>query len=126
MYVFEQLDEWTEMMRQDIEIKDYPNGWFGQHQRCAKGQDIFGWILKHVEQDQKKGFNICQKMLEQSLFQAVDNVNGSIFGINNNLYRFYFDIDEIADNMVKKWNGETNPPLQVSQNLVELITDLYQ
>ena len=31
------LEEWAEIMRYEIEIKDYPNGWFGKHHRCAKG-----------------------------------------------------------------------------------------
>ena len=32
---FEQLEDWSEIMRSEIEIKDYPNGWFGMHLRCA-------------------------------------------------------------------------------------------
>jgi hypothetical protein len=47
-----------------------------------------------------------------------------IFNINY-LYRFYADREDIADNMVKKWNGEVGDPLKVSENLVTLATDLY-
>jgi len=36
-FVLEQLENWAEIMRSEIEIKDYPNGWFGVHQRCAIG-----------------------------------------------------------------------------------------
>lgn len=28
-FVLEQLENWAEIMRSEIEIKDYPNGWFG-------------------------------------------------------------------------------------------------
>jgi hypothetical protein len=38
-------------MHLEIEIKDYPNGWLQTHKRCARGQDIYGWILEHAEQD---------------------------------------------------------------------------
>lgn len=58
-YVIEQLENWAEIMRGEINIKDYPNGWFGKHLRCAQGQDIYGWILEHVEEDNKKGGIIC-------------------------------------------------------------------
>lgn len=50
-YILEQLEDWADIMRQKITIKDYPNGWFGKHLRCAKGQDIFEWILEHAEED---------------------------------------------------------------------------
>jgi len=40
-YILEQLEDWADIMRQKIPIKDYPNGWFGKHMRCAKGLDIF-------------------------------------------------------------------------------------
>ena len=71
-YVLEQLEDWAEIMRAEIEIKDYPNGWFGKHLRCARGQDIFLWILEHAEQDKRKGALICQKMLEKGVIQTVD------------------------------------------------------
>jgi len=46
-------------MRQKIVIKDYPNGWFGKHLRCAKGIEILDWILNHAEEDKQKGALIC-------------------------------------------------------------------
>ena len=43
------------------------------------------------------------------------------------LYRFYVDRQDIADNMLKKWQGERpGHPIEVSKNLVDLATDLYQ
>jgi hypothetical protein len=102
--VLEQLENWAEIMRSEIEIKDYPNGWFGTYQRCANGQDIYGWILEHAEEDPKKGATICQKMVEKKLIMAVDESMGRIFNIGN-YYRFHMDRDDIADNIVKKWKG---------------------
>ena len=96
-YILEQLEDWADIMRQKITIKDYPNGWFGKHLRCGKGQDIFEWILEHAEEDQNKGAKICQKMLEKGLIEAVEPNQGRIFNINN-LYRFYMDREDIADN----------------------------
>lgn len=43
-------------MSQDIEKKDYPNGWFGKHTKCALGKDIYEWILKFAESDKSKAF----------------------------------------------------------------------
>lgn len=43
----------------------------------------------------------------------------------NNLYRFYMDRDDIADNLIKKWNGDAGDALEVSTNLVNLATDVY-
>ena len=63
-------------------------------------------------------------MLEKSVISAVDQNQVKIFNINY-LYRFYADREDIADNMVKKWNGEVVDPLKVSENLVTLATDLY-
>ena len=51
---FEQLEDWAEIMRSEIKIKDYPNGWFGKHLRCAQGTDIQKWLLEHADPDKKK------------------------------------------------------------------------
>lgn len=128
-YIVEQLEDWVDIMRQNIQIKDYPNGWFGKHLRCAKGCDIFNWILQHAEEDQEKGGIICQKMLEKSLIQAVEEGKGTMFKKKfnvNNLYRFFMDRDDIADNQVKKWKDEPGDPIEVTMNLVSLIIDVYQ
>jgi len=31
-------------MRYEIEIKDYPSGWFGTNYQCTKGHTILSWI----------------------------------------------------------------------------------
>jgi hypothetical protein len=36
------------------------------------------------------------------------------------------DRDDIAENQVKKWKDEPGDPIEVSVNLVALITDVYQ
>lgn len=88
-------------MRQEIQIKDYPNGWFNKHLRCAKGQDILSWVLTHAEQDKVKALQICQKMTEKSLIDAVEDNKGAMFLNRFNqtsLYRFFIDRADIADN----------------------------
>ena len=112
-------------MRSEIEIRDYNNGWFGKFVRCAQGQDIYGWILEHADEDHKRGSIICQKMLEKKLIYAVDETMGRIFNINN-YYRFHMDRDDIADNLIKEWKQSVGDPLDVSMNLVTLATDVYK
>ena len=58
-YQLEQLEEWAELIRHDIRVQDYKNGWFGKHLRCAQGGDIFTWIIEHVESNDKKSSAIC-------------------------------------------------------------------
>ena len=36
------------------------------------------------------------------------------------------DRDDIADNLIKKWNGDVGDALEVSTNLVNLATEVYQ
>jgi len=66
-YLLEALEDWAEIMRADIKIQDYKNGWFGKHLRCCQGEEIFEWLLDRAEPDQKKTRLICQKMLEQGI-----------------------------------------------------------
>ena len=40
-YVLEQLEDWADIMSQNIPKKDFPNGWFAKHLRCTQGSDIF-------------------------------------------------------------------------------------
>ena len=58
-----QLEEWAEIMRYEIEIKDYPSGWFGTNYQCTKGHTILSWIQKYAEPDQRKAMNVFKKML---------------------------------------------------------------
>ena len=59
------------------------------------------------------------------MIHAIEEKKGRIFNTNN-LYRFFMDSDDIADNQVKKWNSEVGEALQVSLNLVDKITEVYQ
>lgn len=36
------------------------------------------------------------------------------------------DRDDIADNLLKRWNSAPGDALEVSQNLVQLATEVYQ
>lgn len=112
-------------MRLKVDIKDYPAGWFGVHLRCVKGQDILDWILEHAESDQNRSRRICQKMLERDLFVAVEPGQGKIFNVNN-LYRFYMDRFDIADNQHKKWKDEAGDAIEVSIKLLSLISEVYR
>ena len=53
------LDDWAETMHSDLPIEDYPNGWFGTHLKCIKGEQIFNWIIEHAVDDRTKAANIC-------------------------------------------------------------------
>ena len=64
-------------------------------------------------------------MLERGLISLNDNSQSQIFNTNN-LYRFYMDRDDIADNLVKRWNNPAGDPNEVSENLVQLATEVYQ
>lgn len=55
----EQLEEWAVLIRRTIRIADYKNGWFGKHLRCAIGADIYGWIIEHADNNDKKAAVIC-------------------------------------------------------------------
>jgi len=70
-------------------------------------------------------------MLERNLFEIVEqpqgggNYNRKKFNTAN-LYRFYMDRSDIADNQVKKWKNKPGNPIEVSANLINLISDVYQ
>ena len=100
-YQVERLEEWADLMRNDIKIQDYKNGWFGKHQRCCLGMDIYSWILDHVESNEEKAKYICQKMIEKEVIQNVDQKQ--IFNLNE-IYRLYMDREDIADNLVRRWD----------------------
>lgn len=61
-------------------------------------------------------------MLDQKI---IENVEGkSLFNLND-LYKFYFDSDNIADNMLRTWKTEVGEPLAVSISLVEKVEEMY-
>ena len=49
--VQEQLEDWAEVMRSEVEIGDHRTSWFSMHWRCTKGESIFAWVLEHTEED---------------------------------------------------------------------------
>lgn len=57
--IMDQLEDFADQIRQDIQIKDYPNGWFAKHLRCAQGKDIYDWLFQHLNKDKKKAANVC-------------------------------------------------------------------
>ena len=61
-------------------------------------------------------------MLDQKI---IENVEGKTLFNLNDLYRFYFDSETIADNMLRKWKTEPGDPLAVSVALVEKVQELY-
>lgn len=111
-------------MRAEIKVNDVNHGWFAKHLRCVQGSTIEGWLMEHAEKDQKKVMILCQQMLERGLLQAVEDLQNMSFSTTS-LYRFYMDRDDIADNQVKTWQQTPGDPLDVSANLVNLITDVY-
>lgn len=60
------------MMRSEIEVKDYPSGWFGTNYKCTKGHAILAWIQKYGEPEQRKAMNVFKKMLQFEILQVVD------------------------------------------------------
>ena len=71
-------------------------------------------------------------MLERNLIEAVDTQQKSFEKKFNthNLYRFFMDRLDIADNQVKKWKntngGKPLDPIEVSKKLVTMISEVYQ
>jgi len=84
---------------------------------------VYRWILEHVESNEKKARQICQKMLEKEIIQ---NVDGRIDFNTVDLYRMYMDREDIADNMLRRWKDQVRGALEVSANLVTLIEQVYQ
>jgi hypothetical protein len=102
---------------------DYKNGWFGKHIRCVYGGDIYRWILEHVETNEKKAKQICQKMLEKEI---ISNIDGKLDFSTVDLFRMYMDREDIADNMLRRWKDQVRNALEVSANLVKLIETVYE
>mmetsp|Transcript_16338 Transcript_16338/g.25249 ORF Transcript_16338/g.25249 Transcript_16338/m.25249 type:complete len:388 (+) Transcript_16338:778-1941(+) len=121
----DELEDYAEEIRSEVPIKDHAAGWLGKHLRCVQGRDIYDWLMDHFEDDKKKAGQMCQKMLEKKLLSAVEEGKGKIFNVNN-LFRFRQDRDDIADNLIKTWNGEAGDPVEVTKNLVNLATEVYQ
>jgi hypothetical protein len=120
--MLEQLEEFAELIRNDIHIQDYKNGWFAKHLRCAQGRDIYRWILEHVESNERRAKSICQIMLDKELIQSVDgNPEFETVG----LFRMYMDREDLPDNMVRRFKDKPREALKVSQSLVQKAEDLF-
>ena len=55
-YQLEQLGEWAELIRNDVKVQEYKNGWFGKSLKCVYGGDVYRWILDHVESNSQVAF----------------------------------------------------------------------
>lgn len=111
------------MIRSDVKVMDFKNGWFGKSLRCVYGGDIYRWILEHAESNDKKAKQICQKMLEKDI---ISNVDAKIDFSTVDLYQMYMDREDLADNMLRRWRDQVRGALEVSANLVPLIDQVYQ
>ena len=122
-FQLEQLEEIAELIRNEIHIQDYKNGWFSKHIRCAQGGDIYKWILEHVESRERMARTICQAMMDKEILQSVEG--RTEFEITG-LFRMYMDRDDIPDNMVRRFKDKPRAALEVSMQLVSMAEDLFQ
>lgn len=58
-YIVESLEEWAEIMHNEIKITDFHRGWFSKHKNCFLGGEVFGWLLDKVVPDQKRARQYC-------------------------------------------------------------------
>lgn len=112
----------SELIRNDIRIQDYKNGWFGKHVRCATGRDIYNWIVDNFAQNEIIARKICQRMLEREIIHSVES--RTEFEITG-LFRMYMDRDDIPDNMVRRWKQPVRRALEVSVGIVKKVEELY-
>ena len=82
-YVDGALEEWAEIMHNEIEITDLSEGWFVKHTNCCMGGEILGWLLNKVTSNQKKARSYCQKMLDTKI---IANVTGKTTFAVNDIY----------------------------------------
>ena len=68
--------------------------------------------------EQKKARLYCQKMLE---LKIIENVDGKTTFNLNDLYRFYFNSKNIAENLLRTWKSEVHEAGEVAQGLVQKI-----
>ncbi len=66
--------------------------------RVVYGGDVYRWILEHVESNEKKARQICQKMLEKEIIQ---NVDGRIDFNTVDLYRMYMHWYTLRKNAIR-------------------------
>ena len=110
------------MIRNDVKVMEYKNGWFGKHTRVVYGSEIYRWILEHVEAQEKRAKQICQKMLEKEIISSIES---RMDFSTADLYRMHMDREDIADNMFRRWRESVRGALEVSVGLVEIIEQVY-
>lgn len=62
-------------------------------------------------------------MLELEIIQNVDSKK--TFHLMD-LYQFYFDAKNVADNMYRRWSGDVRDASETSQNLLMMANELYE
>lgn len=73
--------------------------------------------------DKKKAKQFCQSMLDKKI---IESANGNRNFEQKDIYRFYFDSDTVAENMLRTcWKTDAGEPLAVSIALVQKIEELY-
>lgn len=118
----ESLEEWAEIMHNEIKITDFHRGWFSKHKNCFLGGEVFGWLLDKVVPDQKRARQYCQKMLDLKIIESVDNKTQ--FSLTD-IYRFYFDSMDVADNLVRTWKQDVREAGEVATQLLAIAQELY-
>ena len=58
--------------------------------------------------------------------KIIENVDGkTVFNLND-LYRFYFNSKNIAENLLRTWKSEVHEAGEVAQGLVQKMSELYE
>lgn len=110
------MEEWAEIIRSEIKVQDFQNGWLSTHKRCCMGEQIYDLVTRLILPDAKRARGFCQTMIDQKI---IENVEGNAVFNPNDIYRFYFDSDTVAENMFRTcWKAEPGEPLSVSIALV--------
>jgi hypothetical protein len=58
--------------------------------------------------------------------KIIDNVDGKTTFSLNDLYRFYFNSKDNAENLFRTWKSEVHEAGEVVQSLVQKVQDLYE
>jgi hypothetical protein len=80
-------------------------------------------VINLVIPDKKKAKQFCQSMLDKNI---IESVNKNRTFEQKEIYRFYFDSDTVAENMLRTcWKTDAGEPLATSIALVQKIEELY-
>ena len=123
VYEMQNLWEWIDIMHKEINLRDHKKGWFGsKHTKCCLGEEIFNWLVAKGKNEHKNALAICNQLVEQNI---IINIQGKTFFVQSDHYKFYFDKDEIADNMVRNWRQEPGDAYEVSIILTKKAEEMY-